>query len=218
MNAKDFYDTISEPTEGLYKEKGSKFLAYAYPTLNIEEVEYYLDELKSMHPKSRHICYAYRIGIEGEQFRINDDGEPSGTAGKPIYNEILSKEISNVLLAVVRYFGGTKLGASGLIQAYKTSSREAMQSADIKRVYEKDQVQMQYPMDKMGVMYNLLKSMNIDNIESIYEQKPYMQFDIRKSETSHMIKKITAEYYGYAIEDITEDFESEDLSFKIIPS
>jgi putative IMPACT (imprinted ancient) family translation regulator len=216
MLIKDYYDTLSTSVEGLYKEKGSKFLAYGYPIINVDDVETRLTELKSIHPKSRHVCYAYRIGLEGEEFRINDDGEPSGTAGRPIFNEILSKDLTYVLIAVVRYFGGTKLGVSGLISAYKTATREALMSASSRRMYISDFVQLYYPIDKMGIMYKILKDQDIEEIQNFYGEKPYLAFYLRKSVSKLTIKKIFASYHGYQIEDIDDDFISVDLTFKIV--
>lgn len=210
----DFFDTITDPVEGLYKEKGSKFIAYGYRVDNISDVEARLEDIKTIHPKARHVCYAYRIGLHGEEYRINDDGEPSGTAGKPIYNELLSKSYSHILVAVVRYFGGTKLGASGLIQAYKISTKDALDNATTYRQYITDRVSVTYPPAKMGVMYQVLKNQGVTDIENQYDSKPALLFDIRRSESDLIIKKILAEYHGYGVEDITDDFESADLTIK----
>ncbi len=215
MEERDYYDTIEADTEGLYKEKGSKFIANAYRVDSMDEIDYYLAELKSLHPKSRHICYSYRLGISGDDYRINDDGEPSGTAGKPIYNEIRSKELSHILVAVVRYFGGTKLGASGLITAYKTAAKDALDQAKIIRIYESYNVNLFYPIEKMGILYDLLKKQDIQDIDSHYESKPYLRFSIRKSQCSDTIRQIMADYHGYVAAEIPEDFESPDLIFKI---
>lgn len=131
---KDTYLTLQQACKGLYKEKGSKFIAHAYPVQNEEEVKTILEELSKEYYDARHVCYAYRIGPTGDTFRMNDDGEPSGTAGKPIYGQLLSHELTHVLIAVVRYFGGVKLGVGGLIQAYKAASKEAIAEG---RVIEK---------------------------------------------------------------------------------
>lgn len=118
--------TLAASAQGLYKEKGSKFMAYAFPIDDESDVDPILKQLKKDHPKSRHACYAYYLGEDNETFRINDDGEPSGTAGKPIAGQILSHGLTNVLVAVVRYFGGTKLGTSGLTKAYKAAADDAL--------------------------------------------------------------------------------------------
>jgi uncharacterized YigZ family protein len=114
------YWSISAPSEALFKDRGSKFIAYAYPVASQEEIKTRLKQLKELHPKAVHHCYAWRLGIDGTQFRANDDGEPSGSAGRPILGQIDSEGVTNTLVVVVRYFGGTLLGVPGLINAYKT--------------------------------------------------------------------------------------------------
>jgi len=123
------YFSIASKSEGIYKEKGSKFIAFAYPVETEEDIKIELDLLKKEYFDARHICYAYRLGENGEKFRANDDGEPNHSAGTPILNQLKSLELSDVLVAVVRYFGGTKLGVSGLITAYKLSTQEALKQA-----------------------------------------------------------------------------------------
>jgi len=127
----DFFLTINQNSKAEYKDRGSKFIAYAYPITTVEECKQYLAELKKEHPKAVHYCFAYRLGLEGNVFRANDDGEPSGTAGKPILGQIDSKQLTNILIVVVRYFGGTLLGTSGLINAYKTTAALALQTTPI---------------------------------------------------------------------------------------
>ena len=126
------YKTIKESvTDILLKEKGSKFLGFAFPVSSEEEIKAALEEIKSLHPKATHHCYAYRLGLSGDQYRANDDGEPSGTAGLPIYNQLLANEVTNCLVIIVRYYGGTKLGVSGLIKAYKESAKFTLESCQI---------------------------------------------------------------------------------------
>lgn len=125
------YKTISKRTESLFKDRGSKFCGYLYPVRQEDEVKMRLEELQHLHPRARHVCYAYRIGGKGQKRRVNDDGEPSGSAGLPIYNQLLSHDLTNVLAAVVRYFGGTKLGIPGLINAYKESISMAIGANEI---------------------------------------------------------------------------------------
>ena len=127
----DTYRSIAAPAEGLYKEKGSKFLAFAYPVTSEEEVRTILERIRKEYYDARHHCYAYRIGLEGDIWRQNDDGEPSSTAGRPIFGQIQSAGLSDILIVVVRYFGGIKLGVPGLIRAYKTASADAIGNSTI---------------------------------------------------------------------------------------
>lgn len=120
------YTTITAPATAEFRDRGSKFLAYAYPLNHVDEVKSFISELKKEHPKAVHHCYAYRIGIDGTVYRANDDGEPSGSAGRPILGQIDSAGLTNVLVVVVRYFGGTLLGVPGLINAYKTVTTDAL--------------------------------------------------------------------------------------------
>ncbi len=130
MENKDNYKTIDQPTEEiLFKEKNSKFFGYAFPVTNTDEVKIYLDQLKKKHFGAVHFCYAYQIGTEKMEFRANDDGEPNNSAGIPIYGQIQSFELTNILIVVVRYFGGTKLGVGGLITAYKTAAQMVLENA-----------------------------------------------------------------------------------------
>ncbi len=131
MSTPTSYLTLIGNSEGLYKDKGSKFIAYAFPVKDLEEIKSYIQLLKEEHPKSRHVCYAYRLGFTPEEARSNDDGEPSGSAGKPILNTILSHNLYFTLVAVVRYFGGTLLGVPGLIHAYKEASLDALKEENI---------------------------------------------------------------------------------------
>lgn len=127
----DDYLSIASPTEGLYKDNGSRFISFAYPCTEVEQAEELIKALRKKYYDATHHCYAYRLGPQGEPYRINDDGEPSSTAGRPIYGEILSKQLSDILVVVVRYFGGVKLGVPGLIKAYKAATASALESAKI---------------------------------------------------------------------------------------
>jgi len=131
MNTMTSYFTLRESAEGLYKDKGSKFIAYSFPVKDVEEIKEIIALLKIDHPKARHVCYAYRLGNTPEEARSNDDGEPSGSAGKPILNTIISNNLYYTLVAVVRYFGGTLLGVPGLFHAYKEASLDALKEENI---------------------------------------------------------------------------------------
>jgi uncharacterized YigZ family protein len=142
--------TVSKLGEGTYKDKGSKFIAYIFPLSTEEEIKDRLAELRAEHKKARHVCYAFRIGYEGELERQNYDGEPSGSAGLPILNQIHSAGLSNVGLFVVRYFGGTKLGMAGLIKAYKEASKLAISDSDKRPLIPKTLVKVNFPISSVG--------------------------------------------------------------------
>ena len=129
---KDTYNTIESTFIGeIYKEKGSKFIGYAYPVKNEDDIANYISQLKAEHHKARHWCYAWRLGMENFRFRANDDGEPSNSAGQPIYGQLLSFDVTNILIIVVRYYGGTKLGVGGLINAYRTAANNVLEVSKI---------------------------------------------------------------------------------------
>ena len=153
------FQTINAPVEEIiFKEKGSKFIGYAFPVSDEEEIKEKLTELWKKYPDATHICYAYRLGIDGEIYRANDDGEPSGSAGLPIYNQIVSKGITNVLVASVRFYGGTKLGVSGLIKAYKLSSQSTLEQAEIVEKYLTKKLEFEFSYEDQGsVMRNIDK-------------------------------------------------------------
>lgn len=131
MSKIETFRTLASPVQAEWKDKGSRFIAYAYPVLGLDEIKTIVDNLRQEHHKARHWCYAYRLGTDGNQFRANDDGEPSGSAGRPILGQIDSFGLTDCVVVVVRYFGGTLLGVSGLIQAYKTSTMLALQNGQI---------------------------------------------------------------------------------------
>ena len=147
MNQVTTYRTLELPIQAEFKDKGSRFLAFAYPVQTVEQVKKYVDDLRQEHHKARHWCYAYRFGVDGNQFRANDDGEPSGSAGRPILGQIDSFELTDVLAVVVRYFGGTLLGVPGLIHAYKTSTQMALENAQIieKNIEKTVRIRCEYP-------------------------------------------------------------------------
>lgn len=141
------YRTLGAPNQAEFKDKGSRFIAFAHPVLSVEDVKKHVDALRQEHHKARHWCYAYRLGTDGNQFRANDDGEPAGSAGRPILGQIDSAELTDVLVVVVRYFGGTLLGVPGLIHAYKTASQMALQTAQMiqKNVEKTLYLRCEYP-------------------------------------------------------------------------
>ena len=147
MNQITTYRTLELPIQAEFKDKGSRFLAFAYPVQTAEQVKKHVDDLRQEHHKARHWCYAYRLGVDGNQFRANDDGEPSGSACRPILGQIDSFELTDVLVVVVRYFGGTLLGVPGLIYAYKTSTQMALENAQVieKNIEKTVRIRCEYP-------------------------------------------------------------------------
>ena len=177
----DTYKTITAPVEGIYTEKRSKFIAIALPVTTLEQVKEHLDRLQKQYYDARHVCYAYMLGPERTNFRANDNGEPSGTAGKPILGQINSNELTEILIVVMRYFGGIKLGTSGLIVAYKSAAAEALASAEVvtRTVDEVVQFSFEYPM--MNEVMRVVKEMEPRILEQGYDQDCLMALQIRRS-------------------------------------
>jgi len=165
------YKTIEKSVENtLLKEKGSKFIGFAYPVNNEEELKNALEKVRTEHPKATHHCYAFRMGLNGENYRANDDGEPSGSAGLPIYNQLLAHEITNVLVISVRYYGGTKLGVSGLVKAYKESAKITLEEANIVIKELETDIEIQFNFNQQNTIFTLLskfdaKILNFDSQE-----------------------------------------------------
>ncbi|MGQ1943936.1 IMPACT family protein [Ornithobacterium rhinotracheale] len=161
--------SIKNPIENIItKEKGSKFLGYAYPVQDEEEVKQILDELRQKYPDATHHCYAYRLGFEGENYRANDDGEPNGTAGLPIYNQLLSRELTYCLVVSVRYFGGIKLGVSGLIKAYKESAELTLDEAEIKIIEKTKNLSINFPYTSQNIVMRNIEKFNAQILNQEY--------------------------------------------------
>ena len=175
----DTFKSISGPSEGLYKEKGSKFLAFAYPVVSEEEVRTVLGRIRKEYYDARHHCYAYRLGLTGNVWRYNDDGEPSSTAGRPIYGQILSRELSDVLIVVVRYFGGTKLGVPGLIRAYKTAAADALDHARTVEKVASERYAVTFDYVAMDRVMRILKDIGIQPSGYTAEDACRMEMDVR---------------------------------------
>jgi len=165
MSEKDFYYTINQDAVAEFKDRGSRFIAYAYPIQSTDDFKKYLQQLKKEHPKATHHCFAYRLGLDGNNFRVSDGGEPSGTAGKPILGQIDGKGLTNVLVIVVRYFGGTLLGVPGLINAYKTAAAMALQLTPIFRKAMEVNYQLQFDYTQMNDIMILVRKYNCTIIE-----------------------------------------------------
>lgn len=178
----DFYFTIYEPSKAIFKEKGSKFLAFAYPVRNEDEIREYLEAIKKDYHDARHHCYAWVLGGEGENYRANDDGEPSNTAGKPILGQIRSFGLTNILIIVVRYFGGTLLGVGGLISAYKTASRDALSEAKIKKVEFVQTYTLFFTYEHMNTIMRVVKELNLSIVEQKFENDCSFKLVVRKKD------------------------------------
>ena len=176
----DSYLTVKQPAQGLFKDKGSKFIGYIFPIESAEDVKGILAQLKAEHPKARHICWALRLSTDRSVFRVNDDGEPSGTAGKPILNTLLSANLTQVCVAVVRYFGGTLLGVPGLIHAYKEASLEAIKAAEIIEKTIKDRYQVHVPYTQLNAVMKILKDENITIIAQELDTECSLIIEIRQ--------------------------------------
>ncbi len=194
----DSFKTITDRGEGLYKEKGSKFIAIAFPVDSEEDVKQKLSEVRKQYFDARHHCYAYVLGADKSQFRANDDGEPSGSAGKPILNQIYSFELTNVLVVVVRYFGGVKLGVSGLVTAYKVAAREALTNApsEIKTVDESLGISFSYPL--MNEVMRIMKEENLQQMNQKFEIECYFEIKCRKNDIKRIAEKLV-NIYGVTV-------------------
>jgi uncharacterized YigZ family protein len=176
------YKTLQSLSEGLYKEKGSKFIAYASPCSNEQEAKELLSEWKKNNHQARHLCYAYRFGVENYTIRANDDGEPSNSAGTPILGQIQSYELTNILIGVIRYFGGTKLGVGGLVQAYKTAAKEAIEAGEIITEQLKVRLELAFPYEKMPVLMQVIKTHKINILSQQFDLHCYITIEFPLSE------------------------------------
>ena len=201
MTNDDTYNMLSTPGEGLYKEKGSKFIASAFTVFSEDEAKKAIAEIKKQYYDARHHCFAYMIGPDKKNFRSSDDGEPSGTAGKPILNQILSKDVTNVCVVVTRYFGGIKLGTSGLINAYKTAARDALDNAVIveKTIDEVFALEFGYPL--MNEVMRIMKEEDLEQQNPRFEMDCYLEFSTRQSEAERIATRFR-NLYGVKISHI----------------
>ena len=183
MEQKDEFLTITDtPAEGFYSEKRSKFLAFAFHVTSEEEVKQYVAEFRKKYYDARHVCWAYMLGADHTDFRANDDGEPSSTAGKPILGQINKNELTDILIIVVRYYGGVNLGTSGLIVAYRTTAAEAIANAEIVSQFVEEEVVFDFPYIMMNDVMKIIKDMSPRIISQTYDNTCEMKLSIRKSE------------------------------------
>jgi uncharacterized YigZ family protein len=192
MDEQDTYLTITKQTEGFYKEKGSKFLGYAIPVENVEEVKEKIDALLKEHHNARHVCFAHIIGVKQPQIRANDDGEPSNSAGTPILNQIRSFEVTNTLVAVVRYYGGTKLGVPGLINAYKTAAREALENNTVEKRYIEHYYSITESYENISLLNRILEQQNVRIVNQDFGSSVSMTFAVRTTNSEQLLAQLTA--------------------------
>lgn len=186
----DSYRTIEAPAEAALRERSSRFLSFAWPVTSEDEIKGHLDALRKKYYDATHHCYAWRLGPKGEHYRANDDGEPSGTAGKPILGQMLSNELTNCLIVVVRYFGGTKLGVPGLIAAYKDSAAEVIAAAEIVERTVDVTVEIAFPYESMNGVMKVVKEQSPDVRSQDFDNVCRMRLSIRQGRGEELIAKL----------------------------
>ncbi|HHS95523.1 MAG TPA: YigZ family protein [Phaeodactylibacter sp.] len=209
---KDSYRTIAQNSTGEFKDRGSKFIAYAFPCASEEDFQTQLQKVKQEHFKARHHCYAYRIGLDSNRFRANDDGEPSGTAGKPILGQIDKLQLTYLGIIVVRYFGGTKLGTSGLINAYREAAKAALAKASFSNKIVEDVYTIQFDYALMSTVMNAIKKLELNIEKQDFTHTATIHLAIRQSEVQDKIKRLKAYILNIHLEEVeaieqTDGFE-----------
>ncbi len=197
MTEKDTYKTITKPSEEvLFKDKNSKFFGYAFPVKTEDDVKIQLELLKKQHHSARHWCYAYQLGIREDQyqFRVNDDGEPNNSAGMPIYGQILSFEVTNVLIIVARYFGGVKLGVGGLISAYKTAAQMALENSKVVTKTINQEIQLKFEYKNMNKVMRIIKEKNLKIKSQNLELSCVINILVRLKKTESVLEVFKAAY------------------------
>jgi uncharacterized YigZ family protein len=187
----DTYKTIKSASQGIYKEKGSRFFSFAVPVADQEEIKPLLDKIKKEHHEARHHCFAYMIGHERNIWRVNDDGEPSGTAGRPILGQINSFDLTNIILVVSRYFGGTLLGVSGLINAYRSAATSALLNAEITERTLQEYYEITYPYVSMNDVMRILKELNLGQSEQSFDLECRILLNFRVSVKENVLNRLS---------------------------
>lgn len=202
MLTEDTYKTISKPSIGeLFKDKNSKFIGYAFPVENEDQIKTHIEEVKKEHYSARHWCYAYQLGTETTTFRANDDGEPNNSAGMPIYGQIQSFEVTNVLVIVVRYYGGVKLGVGGLINAYKTGAQFALEASEIVEKTINKQFILKFEYKNMSKVMRILKENQIEILNQTLELDCLLEISVRKGNASKIFELFN-QFYGVEISEL----------------
>ena len=196
------FNTIKSPVENiLLKEKGSKFIGFAFPVDDEEDLKKSLQKTQEEHPKATHHCYAFRLGMKGENYRANDDGEPSGSAGLPIYNQLLAHDITNVLVIVVRYYGGTKLGVSGLVKTYKESAKITLEEAEIITKELESEIEISFNFSQQNQIFTLLNKFDGRILDFLSDEKCVITAKIKTSLNENISEQLS---------------EMQNISFKIL--
>jgi uncharacterized YigZ family protein len=190
MLSEDSYKTVASLSQGIYKEKGSRFVALACPVNSEEEIKMQLAKWRKEYHDAQHHCYAFRIGKDHEVYRVNDDGEPSGSAGRPIYGQILSNELTNILIVVLRYFGGTKLGIPGLINAYRTAAKEALGQASIVVRTINVCFEISYDYLAMNEVMSTLKDDNATILNQTFDNRCKLSFMVRRNRAVKILSRL----------------------------
>lgn len=185
----DTYKTIKAPAEGYFMDKRSKFYAFAFPVNSEDEIKQHLADLRKKYYDARHHVFAWILGKDKERYRVNDDGEPSGSSAKPVYGQLISNDLTNILMVVVRYFGGVKLGVPGLINAYKTAAADAIENAEIITKIVEDLYSIRFDYLQMNEVMKIVKKENLDIVNQTFDNNCEIQFKIRKTD-SHRIKSV----------------------------
>lgn len=186
----DTYKTLSRQGEGIFRDKGSKFLGFAIPVRTEEDVKIHLVSIRSLHPKAWHYCWAVRLTTDRSVFKLNEDGEPAGSAARPILNTLLSFEVTNVLIVVVRYFGGTLLGIPGLIHAYKSAAVEALNNAVIIEKSMIDVYRCEFGYIELNSVMRIIKDMDISILNQEFDNNCVMELEIRKGNLDNVLGKM----------------------------
>jgi uncharacterized YigZ family protein len=190
MKNTGIFKTVANPSTGIFKDKGSKFLSFVFPVSTEQEIKEILVKIKKMHHGARHYCYAWLLGPEMENFRINDDGEPSGTAGRPIFGQIQSRDLTNILIIVVRYFGGILLGTSGLLNAYKQATIDALNKSEITEKFIEDLIEVYFDYQVMNEFMSIVKEMQLEIIRSDFNLNCSVTIAVRRSLSENILENL----------------------------
>jgi uncharacterized YigZ family protein len=202
MDIKDTYRTIKKASKGeLFKDKNSKFYGYAFPITDEDQAKSHIEDLKKEHYSARHWCYAYQIGTETIQYRVNDDGEPNNSAGMPIYGQIQSFDLTNILIVVIRYYGGVKLGVGGLINAYRTSAQFTLDASEVIEKTINDKFQLTFEYKNMSKVMRLLKENDVEIINQTLEISCLLEISVRKGNSSY-INDLFNNFFGIEIKQL----------------